>query len=346
MNTKLRLTLAAVALVAGSGFPFSGLSVANAQDIEFLGKNGEKVELTPKIEGVPNDRSGARVDKGFPNAALNQPKLGLGNFGDLRGRTFTVTTPDGETKVITADGAQSIIINRSFSSTNDNGDRQIKQGGTAIIVDADGQQYEIDLSQIDEDGDAAKPIEAKPIEVKKSYMIGVFCEPVSPMVRSQLNLDQGVGLTVKRVLDGSPAAEAGVKEFDILMYADDRLLSSINDLTRVVTETGSQEQSFTLTFMRGGEEIPVEVTPSQRAVTASAIPGPMPLLPGLGGFEMNDMGPGLIFDHAFDDRMMERMQNHMQQVRDQMERMDNLLQNQGWPGPGLPMQGGQADEVR
>jgi len=216
---------------------------------------------------------------------------------------------------------------------NQNGEQQIKQGGTAIIVAADGQRYEIDLGELGDADLKGETVEAKPIEVKKSYMVGVFCEPVPEMMRSQMNLDEGVGLIVQRVQAGSPAAEAGVEKYDILMYADDQLLSTVEDLTSVVTEAGSQEQSFTLTLMRGGEELPVDVTPSEREMAAGMMGGRMPM----GGFEMNDMGPGLIFGKEFDGDMMKRMQDHMQEVRDQMKRMDNLLQNQQIPLPQLPM---------
>ncbi|MDB4767054.1 PDZ domain-containing protein, partial [bacterium] len=271
---------------------------------------------------------------------------GMGNFGGLRGRTFTVTGPDGDTKEISTDDARSIVVNRSFSSVTENGERKIKQGGTAIIVAADGQRYEVDLSTLDDDQLEGQPIEAKPVEVKKSYMIGVFCEPVPAMMRSQLNLDEDVGLVVKRVQDGSPAAVAGVKQFDILLYADDKLLSDVNELTGVVTEAGAEDQAFTLTVMRGGEEIPVEVTPSEREF-AAGLPRRMPM----GEIEMNDMGPGLIFDKGLDGDMMQRMQNHMKQVREEMMRMDNLLQNQALPMPGIPKaifpeQGLPANDIR
>lgn len=337
MNKKIFTTFVAAALLAST-------SISTAQDIEFMGKNGEKVELTPKIEGL-RDAIPNRPNDGIQPAQPvqpNRPAFGLGNFGDLRGRTLTVTTPDGETKEISTDDAQSIIINRSFSSFNQNGDRQVKQGGTAVIVDADGQRYEIDLSKIDDEEANGEPIEATPIEVQKSYMIGVFCEPVPDMMRSQLNLEQGVGLIVQRVQDGSPAAEAGVEKFDILMYADDQVLNSVTDLTGVVTEAGTAQQSFTLVVMRGGEEIPVEITPSERAMTAGLVPGRFPR----GGFEMNDMGPGLIFDQAFDGDMMKRMQDHMQQVREEMKRMDGLLQNQGIPMPHFRMEAAPQDNLR
>ncbi len=330
--------LAVCALLAGS-------SVTEAQEIEFMSKNGDKVQLTPKVEAMPGDKlptAPPAIDA--PNMRPNQGGLGLGNIGDLRDRTFTVTDSEGNTKEINTDNARSVSVNRSFSTVIVNGQREVKQGGTAIVVDADGQRYEIDLSQIDNDNLEGKPMKASPVEVKKSYMIGVFCEPVPEMLRSQLDLSEGVGLMVKHIQNGSPASVAGLKKYDILLYADDQSLSSVADLSSVVAETGRQAQPFTLTVVRGGEEIPVEVTATEREMTAGMVPGGLPM----GGFEMNDMGPGLIFGGGLDDDVLEQMQNHMQQVREQMQRMDGLLQNRALPLqlPEIPMQPVPKQDIR
>ncbi len=336
MNTKSITnlgTLVACTLLAGG-------SIATAQDIEFMGKNGEKVQLTPKVEALPGDPPAIQA----PHARLNKRKLGLGNIGDLSGRTFTVTDSDGNTKEINIDNARSVSVNRSFSTVIVNGEREVRQGGTAIVIDADGQRYEIDLGQLDDNNNEGKPIEATPVEVKKSYMIGVFCEPVPEMLRSQLDLGEGVGLMVKHIQEGSPASVAGLEKYDILLHADDQSLSTVADLSSVVTETGAQSQPFTLTVMRRGEEIPIEVTPTEREMTAGLMPGGLPM----GGFEMNDMGPGLIFGGDLDGDIMEQMQNHMQQVREQMKRMDGLLQNRGLPLelPDIPMQPVPKQQIR
>ena len=331
MNRKSIITAATVVCFASLLSSFN----ASAQDIEFMGKNGDKIELTPQVEALPNNQNVAPQNNAPQNIERDRvpnrkPRM-MGGLPNLNGRTFTVVGPDGETKEISTENARSVTINRSFSSVTNNGEQQIKQGGTAIIVDADGQRYEIDLSQIDPDEEGGevqgKAVQGKQVEVKKSYMIGVFSEPVPEMLRSQLDLDEGVGLMVKGVQDDSPAALAGIKKFDVLLYADDQVLTGVKDLTDVVTETGADEQAFTLTLMRGGKEIPVEVTAVEREATAGMMQGFMPME----GFEMRDMGPGLILDRDFDDGMMERMRDHMNQVREQMKRMDGILEDQQMP---------------
>jgi len=326
MNSKSLTIIAATTFLAGA-------SVTLAQDIEFMGKNGDKIELTPEVEIIPSHAVDV-VPQASSNAvpqARNRMLPMLGGFSDLAGRTFTVEGPDGKPKEISIDNARSVSINRSFSSSTDNGQRQIRQGGTATIVDSDGERYEIDLGELQPDetgkGLQGKRGETKPAKRKKSYMLGVFSEPVPEMMRSQLNLDKGIGLMVKAVQAGSPAALAGIKKFDILLFADDQALSVAQDLTGIVSESGDRQQPFTLTVMRGGEEISVEVTSAEREIAAGIMPGLMPQH----GFEMHDMGPGLIFDDEFDNEMIERMKNHLQEVREQMKRMDGLLQERNLP---------------
>lgn len=341
MSQTLNRTVAAIVISTAASLA----SLGHAQDIEFMGKNGERVELKPNIQVVP-EVPPRRVPLAAPGNGI--PALGglrgatasslLGGLPSLKGRTLVVTTPEGDTKEISTDDARSITINRSFSSINRDGQQQLQQGGTAKIVAADGQTYEVDLSQLQDGdqetaGETDQPLQAKQIKVAKSFMIGVFCEPVPEMLSSQLDLGQDVGLIVKEVQDGSPASISGVKKHDVLLYADDQVLGSIKDLADVIAQSGANDQPFSLTVMRAGNELPIEVTAVERENNGAIMPGRMPL----GGLRMNDFGPGLIFEEGFgggfDDGMMEQMRNHMQQVREEMKRMDGLLQKQGLPLP-------------
>lgn len=338
MSKPLTSAIVAAVICVTAAAPPAGYG----QEIEFLGKNGEKVELKPNIEVLPNQPGprAARPQLALPNRTARPL---IGGLPSLKGRTLMVTTPDGDTKEISTDDARSIIINRSFRSVNQDGQQQIQQGGTATIVAADGETYEVDLSQLQngeiEADEANKTIQAKRIEIPKSYMIGVFCEPVPEMLSSQLDLEQGIGLLVREVQKDSPASISGIRKHDVLLYADDQVLSSLQDLNDAVTESGSQEQAFSLTVMRGGKEMPIEITARQREPDAGLMLGKMPL----GGLRMNDLGPGLIFDDGFgggfEDGMMEQMRNQMEQVREEMKRMDAILRNQKMPLPAIPRNG-------
>lgn len=164
-------------------------------------------------------------------------------------------------------------------------------------------------------------------------MIGAVCQPAPEMVRSQLGLDESTGLLVKQIQSGSPADTGGLKKFDVLLYADDQQLSSVNDLTTVVNEVGQDEAVITFTVVRGGEEIPVEIQPAERDFAAM----PMRRMP-MDMFEMNDMGPGILFGGRDGiggvNRMREMMQRQMDQMKEEFQNMDALIQ-EGLPLPQI-----------
>ncbi len=286
------------------------------QGIEIIGNDGKQVEISPEVEGVPNaPRAEAHID----------------DPGRARGTGLTVLGPDGQPMFLPTGDARSVQIQRSFSTKMIDGQRQVAQTGTAIVVDADGQRREYELAETDDiDGLATIQPHQQP-EAKKSWMIGVVCQPAPEMVRSHLGLEEETGLLVQQVQPGSPADIAGLKKFDVLLYADDQQLTSLQDLTTVVSEVGQEESVIGLTVVRGGDEIPVEVTPVERDYAAM----PMRQLP-MNMFEMNDMGPGIIFRNGLDDgagmnRMREMMQQQMNQMKAEFQNLDALIQE------GLPM---------
>jgi hypothetical protein len=311
----------------------AGVSIAltaSAQDIEILGKNGERVELTPKLNAG---------QAATPNR-LSSPHLL--DLRGLEGRKIIAKNVDGDSREISIDDARRISVNRSFSSSNVNGNRSVQQKEIATIVAADGETYTVDLSQISDEGEVTgepKPIAAKRIEVPKSYWIGVGCQPIPEMLRAQLNLDQNVGLLVHQVMQGSPAETAGIERHDILLYADDQVLTKLEELVDVVNETGSQQQPISFTVMRGGKETAIAVTPEQRQAGASALLDRMPLR----GLQLNDFGPGLIFDkQMFNGDMdkareaMEKARENMEEVHREMKRMQRFLGEDHFPIPALP----------
>jgi C-terminal processing protease CtpA/Prc len=175
-------------------------------------------------------------------------------------------------------------------------------------------------------------------DARKSWMIGAVCLPAPEMVRVQLGLEQSTGLLVQKIQPGSPADLAGLKRFDVLLYADDQQLTSVKDLTTVVDDIGQQAGTISLTVMRGGQEVPIEIQPVERDFAAM----PMRRMP-MNMFEMNDMGPGILFGgrdggEAGMNRMREMMQRQLDQMKEEFQNMDALIQ-QGIPMdlPGIPM---------
>jgi S1-C subfamily serine protease len=91
--------------------------------------------------------------------------------------------------------------------------------------------------------------------------LGVALAPqhVAARLRRSVGLDERDGLLVRRVVEDSPAAAAGVKEGDLLVRAGDRELTTLDDLFAALggVEAGGQ---LSLGLVRGVEELTVTVT--------------------------------------------------------------------------------------
>jgi membrane-associated protease RseP (regulator of RpoE activity) len=104
--------------------------------------------------------------------------------------------------------------------------------------------------------------------------LGVLLGPVSEAVRAQLGnvLPSGEGVMVREVVHDSPAAKAGLKEYDILMNYGDQRLYSAEQLSRLV-KAESPNTSVTLRLVRGGAVQDVRATLGQApAMSESAYP--------------------------------------------------------------------------
>lgn len=95
-------------------------------------------------------------------------------------------------------------------------------------------------------------------EGKRAYL-GVYVESVPTIVSSQLNLDEGVGVVVQKLVESGPAEEAGLKKHDILLKFDDQILIGTKQVVILVrnSEIGSEHE---ITYVRGGKEMTTTVT--------------------------------------------------------------------------------------
>ena len=125
-----------------------------------------------------------------------------------------------------------------------------------ISVVGDGQRFVFE-------GNAAAGAEGK-----KVPFIGVVTSPLGEQVRAQTTLSEDVGLSVDVVSPDSPAAKAGLKAHDILAKYDDQLLCAAVQLSALVKRTGTGNKAM-LTVLRGGKELPIEVTVGEHAAQAT-----------------------------------------------------------------------------
>lgn len=104
--------------------------------------------------------------------------------------------------------------------------------------------------------------------------LGVRLDDVGKQDVTRLKLTEERGALVKEVVEGGPAAKAGVEQDDVILSFEDEAVASARQLTRLVAETPSG-RSVSLEVIRGGgaRRLPVEIGERRRASWSSALPG-------------------------------------------------------------------------
>jgi type II secretory pathway component PulC len=107
----------------------------------------------------------------------------------------------------------------------------------------------------------APKTEAKPAGPRP--WIGIQPEELSPELRAQLDIPDGVGLLVAEVVDGGPAQKAGLKKNDILVKIDGKDVKGEESLAAFI-KTAKPGQEATLTVIRKAKEQAVKVTVGEK----------------------------------------------------------------------------------
>jgi membrane-associated protease RseP (regulator of RpoE activity) len=105
-----------------------------------------------------------------------------------------------------------------------------------------------------------------------------------PVLRTQLQLAEDMGVAVEDVVADSPAEKAGLRKHDIILRANDEVVNSMEVLQNLVVAGG--EKPIELKVLRLAKETDVTVTPEHRPENFQALLGPEPNAPGgemLGG---------------------------------------------------------------
>jgi serine protease Do len=94
--------------------------------------------------------------------------------------------------------------------------------------------------------------------------IGIGLAPLTPALARDLGLDEGTkGILVDRVLPGSPADKAGMKEGDVIVgFAGDKIQDASSFSLKVATSEVAKP--YEVRFIREGKERSVSVVPEAR----------------------------------------------------------------------------------
>ena len=261
---------------------------------------------------------------------------------------------DGKKREIELKGANSFTIENSAEVTEQDGEVKKKFSGKAIIVGPDGERQEIELTgpefnfefgepgkfklfRVEGGPDGAGHMSFLPAQIGANgkYFVGVHCEPVDAALRSHLKIDEDTGLMIQEVTEDSPAAKAGLQANDILMYANDQKLSSIEQLIEVVEQSGKDDEAITFSIIRSGEERKIEVKPAER----QEMPGALEFKAGEGMKGLHEhlmqldvdvnaellhvmpkFGPGIIRAEGLDKEHFDKMRAELDAARAEMEK--------------------------
>lgn len=92
-----------------------------------------------------------------------------------------------------------------------------------------------------------------PMSVGEGSYLGVYLEEVSPERAKELGLREERGALVMKVVAGSPAEKAGLKENDTIVSFNGRRIESVRELQRIMGETPAG-RNITIEIVRGGNQ--------------------------------------------------------------------------------------------
>lgn len=308
---------------------------AMAQDIILLNQDGEKVGVAKDVEKK------TVVEEAVKPKATADAKPEKGS-ATLKNGVITVVGPDGKVTEFNMSDARSVTVTRSSKTVVDeNGERKRESVNKAIVIGPHGIRREIDLGS---GGNGGMVSESK---APKTWMIGASCREASTVLRAQLRLPEGMGLVVTQVLRGSAAAQAGLQVNDVLMFADQTRLENRKQLTDFVNEAGAAGNEIPFTLLRGGDEIKVTVTPTEREGVTDVMAelGPrlggfgmdMPVFGGDMDFEFKQFGPGIIIGRGaggagidvekMHREMMGDIETRMKRMREEMKEIQRRMKD-------------------
>jgi serine protease Do len=163
---------------------------------------------------------------------------------------------------------------------------------TAIIASGQGIGFAIPV-------DLAKPLIPQLVktgEVARGYL-GVSIQSITPELAQALKLEERQGALVSEVVQGSPAAKAGIRQGDVIVGFNGETIDEARDLPAVVAKTPVGED-VTVTLRRDGNTQQVPVTmgklPSEKGASAES----SQITPSQWGIQLQDLTPQVARQHG------------------------------------------------
>ncbi|MBL0869821.1 MAG: PDZ domain-containing protein [Phycisphaerales bacterium] len=232
--------------------------VVRGSEIDSVKVNGKDAPLErASIQGnalmIYNDAGSvtARVRMGSGISDFPSVSGGVAGAGDAQGRST-------RTRVIYPRSASAGAQGGGKGAVAGSPSNNVGQGPSTWVVDTNS-----DLAE-------------------RSVMVGVQMVPVEPALVGHFGLEPGVGIMISAVAEGLPAAESGLKPFDIITKIDDKKVESVNALRDVlVSRKAKPGETIKFSIISGGQprEVSIKLAPFEQAQFAGASWKQMPYEP-------------------------------------------------------------------
>ncbi|HKS40023.1 MAG TPA: PDZ domain-containing protein, partial [Blastocatellia bacterium] len=112
--------------------------------------------------------------------------------------------------------------------------------------------------------DGARQFFMLPQVTGEGSYLGVYLEEVTPDRMKELGLAEERGAIVMKVIEGSPAAKAGLKENDVVVSFNGQRVDSMIALRRLLSETPA-DRNVQIEVIRGGNHQTMAATLSKKS---------------------------------------------------------------------------------
>jgi S1-C subfamily serine protease len=204
-----------------------------------------------------------------------------------------------------------------------------REGATQAIDVVLGQRPPPDQRRFQQFGQipetvSAPPAEARPglpVEVRPG-LLGVRIAAVTPEMQQTLRLPSLAGALIVAVVQGTPAAKAGIQPGATVVAVDGKPVERPGDLTRAVVEAGPGRQ-IKLSFYQQGALVERQVTlDSQTVVVESPATIPPPAEPAR---------PPILVPPANSDDRVQQLQQRIEELERKVRDLEQALKKNAPP---------------
>jgi serine protease Do len=156
--------------------------------------------------------------------------------------------------------------------------------------------------------------------------LGVYLEEVTPDRTKELGLKEERGAVVMKVVAGSPAEKAGLKENDVVVSFNGRRVDSVREMQRLLNETPAG-RTVQIEVMRGGSKQTLTATLAKRSIERY---GPFW---GAGRFRLQDEQEMKRLEESL-KRSQEALKRSQEELKEKMKAMPRDFGDFAFVSPG------------